>query len=211
MGETPFVAVRGEASVEVDPELARFSVTVTARADDREAALRTVRARVAEVRGELDRHADAVARRETSALQVHPELADDGRRVAAYVASLGTTVTVTDFAALGELMVALGRIGHAAVHGPWWELRPDSPTGARARRAAVADAVARAREYATAVGAELDQLVSIADSGVSAGGYGGGMTRVALAEAAPELEPAVQTVYASVEVRFTLTPPKALP
>lgn len=210
MSETPFVAVRGEASVEADPELARFSVTVTTRADDREAALHTLDARVAQVRAELDRHADVVQRRETSALQVHPELSGDGRRVAAYVASLGTTVTVTDFAALGDVMVALGRISHAAVHGPWWELRPDSPAGAKARRAAVTDAVARAREYAAAVGAELDQLVSIADTGM-AGGYGGGMTRVALAESAPELEPARQTVYASVELRFTLTPPKALP
>ncbi|GGK16859.1 hypothetical protein GCM10010124_06780 [Pilimelia terevasa] len=207
MSETPIVAVRGEASVEADPELAKLSVTVTTRADTRESALQTLHTRTADVRAELDRHGAAIERRESSALQVHPELTKDNQRVAAYVASLGTTVTVTDFAALGDLLVALGRIEHAAVYGPWWELRPHSPIAGAARRAAVDDAVVRAREYAAAVGAQLDQLLSISDSGLTAGGYGGG-TRMALAEiSAPELEPARQTVSASVEMRFTMTAP----
>lgn len=210
MDDTPYVAVRGEATVEAEPELARFSVTATTRADTREAALRTLEARVVQVREVLDGFAAAVERRETSAMQVHPELAEDSQRVAAYVASLGTTVTVTDFAALGELLVALGRVEHAAVYGPWWELRPDSPVGASARRAAVRDAVARAREYAAAVGAQVQRLLSIADSGMSGGGYGAA-TRLAFAEsAAPELEPARQTVSASVEMRFAITAPTAL-
>ncbi|GGK00645.1 hypothetical protein GCM10010123_33190 [Pilimelia anulata] len=214
MTDTPYVAVRGEATVDADPELARLSATVTVRAGEREAALRTLTARVADVRAALDERAAAIERRDDGALQVYPELTGDNQRVAAYVASLGVTVTVTDFAALGELLAALGGLDHVSVAGPWWELRPQSPAGSAARRAAVDDAVGRAREYAAAVGAALDRLVAISDPGTSGGYGGGGGARMAYAAAEStvlDLTPVPQSVTAAVELRFTLTPPTAFP
>ncbi|MEV0425949.1 SIMPL domain-containing protein [Micromonospora sp. NPDC049836] len=211
MAEAPVVVVRGEAYREVAPELARFTVTATARDRDREATLARLAERAAAVRVLLDGAEPAVARRETDQLRVWPETKRSSERVVAYHGSVSTTVTVADFTALGELMLRLADQDQVEVAGPWWLLRPDSPAYREARHAAVADALARAREYAEALGARVTGLLELADTGPGAqpmvlravmkGGPGG--------EAPPELEldPRPQPVQASVEARFRISEP----
>jgi uncharacterized protein YggE len=213
MAEQPMIAVRGEATREVPPELAVFSVTVAARDKDRQTALTRLTERAAELRTHLDDFPDAIERRETTGLQVHPELKrGSGERIAAYAGSVTTTVTVTDFGVLGELLLRLAAREQTSVSGPWWQLRPGSRAGAEVRRAAVTDALGRAREYAEAVGAQVDRLVEIADEG--AGGQP--MMRMAAFGASPEadlelqVDPQLQTVQASVLVRVTITEPTVL-
>jgi uncharacterized protein YggE len=215
MAEQPMIAVRGEATREVPPELAVFSVTVAARDKDRQTALTRLTERAAELRTHLDDFPDAIERRETTGVQVHPELKrGGGERIAAYAGSVTTTVTVTDFGVLGELLLRLAGREQTAVSGPWWQLRPGSRAGADVRREAVTDALGRAREYAEAVGARVDRLVEIADEG--AGGGGQPMMRMAAFGGAPEadlelqVDPQLQTVQASVLVRVTITEPTLL-
>jgi uncharacterized protein len=214
MVDTPVVAVRGEAVREVPPELAQFTVTVAARDKDRQAALTRLTRRVEAIRAVLDEYAEAIERRETGMVQVHPELKGTGERVAAYVASLTTTVTVTDFAVLGDLMLRLASEDQTTVYGPWWSLRPDSQVHRQVRRAAVDEAVARAQEYAQAVGARLVKLLEVADAGMASGppmpmALQARMEATRGAAGPPELnlEPQQQAVAASVEMRFTMTSP----
>src|SRR4051794_37070371 len=101
----PILAVRGEVTREVEPELAEISVTVAARDKDRQTTLVRLTARVDALRAVLDRYAEAVERRETGAVHVRPELKRSGERVSAYTGSVTTTVAVTDFTALGELLI----------------------------------------------------------------------------------------------------------
>jgi uncharacterized protein YggE len=214
MVDAPVVAVRGEAYREVAPELARFSVTATARDRDREATLTRLAERAAAVRVLLDSAGPAIDRREAGELRVWPETKRSGERVVAYHGSVTTTVTVTDFTALGELMLRLADQDQVEVSGPWWSLRPDSPAYREARRAAIADALARAREYAEALGARVTALLELSDTGTAAqpmfarsaefGRAGGGA-----GGAAPELEldPRPQSVQAAVEARFTISEP----
>jgi uncharacterized protein YggE len=216
MAETPVVAVRGEVVIEVPPEIARFTVTVAARDRDRRAALTRLTERLDAVRAVLDGYAAAVERRETGQVVVQPELKRSGERVSAYTASVSTTVTVTEFAVLGELMLRLADEEQTSVYGPVWALRPDSPVHRRARRTAVDDALARAREYADALGARLERLLLLADAGVSAGppvpmAFGATTFRAA-ADATPELnlEPQAQTAHASVEMRFVMSEPTTM-
>jgi uncharacterized protein len=212
MAEQPAVVVRGEAVREVPPEIARFSVTVAARDKDRQAALTRLAERAAVTRSLLDGYGEAIERRETGGVRLRPELKRAGERVAAYTGSVTTIVTVSDFTLLGELLLRFGDQDQTSVAGPWWELRPGSDAGAEVRRAAVADALGRAREYADAVGARLDRLVEIADEG----SVGVPMMRTALAaggvaEAAElDLDPQPQTVHAAVRVRFTMSEPADL-
>ncbi len=205
------IVVRGESVREVPPEIAQFSVTVNARDKDRETALTRLAERSAELRTLLDDHGDVIERRETSGVQVRPEF-KKGERVAAYVGSVSTTVTVSDFTALGELLLRLADADMTTVSGPWWQLRPGSRAGAGVRQEAVTDALSRAREYAAAVGADVDRLVEISDEGV--GGGGPMMRSMAFAKDAGgeelDLDPQQQTVHASVTVRVTITEP-ALP
>ncbi|WP_229400712.1 SIMPL domain-containing protein [Micromonospora okii] len=214
MVDGPVVAVRGEAYREVGPELARFAVTARARDRDREAALTRLAERAAAVRVLLEAAGSAVERRETGDLRVWPETRRSGERVVAWHGTVTTTVTVTDFTALGELMLRLADQDQVEVAGPWWSLRPDSPAYRQARHAAIGDALARAREYAEALGARVTALLELADTGMTPqpmmaqamfkGGGGGGP------EGAPpelDLDPQPQSVHAAVEARFTITAP----
>src|ERR1700704_184969 len=107
MVDQPMVVVRGEALREVPPELAIFSVSVAARDKDRQAVLARLTERAAQLRTVLDDYSDAIERRETSGVQVRPELKRGSEKVTAYTGTVSTTVTVTDFAVLGELFLRL--------------------------------------------------------------------------------------------------------
>jgi uncharacterized protein YggE len=216
MAELPMIVVRGEATLQMPPELAVFAVTVSARDKDRQAVLSRLTERAAELRTHLDDYSGAIERRETSGVQVHPELKrGGGERVAAYTGSVTTTVTVTDFTVLGELLLRLADQEQTSLAGPWWQLRPGSRAGSEVRRAAVTDALGRAREYADAVGAQVDRLVEIADENAGGGGVQP-MMRMASFGGAPEadlalqVDPQQQTVQASVLVRVTITEPTVL-
>lgn len=213
MVDGPVVTVRGEAYREVPPELARFTVTATARDRDRETVLTRLAERAAAVRVLLDAVEPAVARRETGDLRVWPQTRRSGERVVAWHGSATTTVTVTDFTALGELMLRLAEQDQVEVAGPWWALRPDSPAYREARHAAIAEALTRAREYAEALGARVTALLELADIGPG-GGAQPGLAPVAYRAGAepastPELEldPRPQMVGAAVEARFAITAP----
>jgi uncharacterized protein YggE len=214
MVDEPTVVVRGEAFKEVPPEQAVFSVTVSARDKDRQVTLTHLTERAAELRSALDDYPEAIERRETGGLQIYPEVKPGGQRISAYAGSMTTTVTVTDFTVLGELVLRLGNQEQTSISGPWWSLKPGSVAGAEVRRAAIADALARAKEYAGAVGAEVSRLVEIADEG--AGGVQPVMRSAmfakgeAMDDLALELDPQQQTVQASVIVRVAITAPKAL-
>lgn len=215
MAQAPIVAVRGEAVREVPPEIARFSVTVSARHADRQTTLTRLAARADAIRDLIDGYGPAIERRETGALRVYPERKGPRERIAAYHGSVSTTVTVVDFTVLGELMLRLADQEQTSVAGPWWALRPNSPVHREARRAAIDDALERAREYAGALGARVTALVELADSGMAQqpvamtrAAYGFGGMEVAGGPPQLDLDPQPQTVYAHIEARFTISEPE---
>lgn len=222
MAEQALVSVRGRAVVEVPPEIVQLALTVTARDPRRERALELLATRNEDCLALLRGYGDGIERIETSGLAVYPELRSLGRReqVRAYRGTVRIDVTVVDFAILGELVSRAADGEMTTLSGPWWRLRPDSPVHRRARQEAARDAVARAREYAEALGSRLTGLVELADEGLTtdagtphalARPMAMAMRSHEAAEQAPiELEPQVQVVTASVEARFTLAQPDQL-
>ncbi|MEV0319559.1 SIMPL domain-containing protein [Streptomyces sp. NPDC050658] len=222
--DAPRLAVKGEARLEVDPEIARIGITVSARGSDRRDALNDLTRRNAAVLDLVKSYGEAVEKLETGSFSITPELTKRGRgeRIRTYHGRVTVTAELTDFTALGELTTRIADLELTRVDGPWWALRPDSPAHRQARQQAVREAVQRAREYAEALGAGLAHLVELADIGAENAqpfGYGGpspAMRTVAYGgaadmgqEAAPlDLEPQRQQVYAQVNARFTMTPPK---
>jgi uncharacterized protein len=219
--DAPRIAVRGEARLEVDPEIARIGVTVAARGKDRRAALDDLTRRNTTVLDLIKTYADAVERLETGAFSITPELKDKGRgeRIHAYHGRVHITAELTDFTALGELTTRLADLDLTRVDGPSWALRPDSPAHRQARQQAVREAVQRAREYAEALGTSLAALVELADIGaenaqpLAPAAPGSRMRSMSYAAedtaAAPlDLEPQRQHVYAQVNARFTMLPPQ---
>jgi uncharacterized protein YggE len=205
----PQVSVRGEALVVVEPEVADLGVTVRVQARDRETALERCRDRQDEVSAVVRAAGDAVETAETTGVAVYAEPRRSGRGDP--VATVHTRLTVGRLDAVGELVVALGRIDDVEVTGPSWGLRPDSPAHERVRLAAIADAVRRARSYAAAFGAELTGLLQIADPGASGGGFRVAREATAMAFDAAglqlDLTPARQEVHGTVEVRFAMSTP----
>ncbi|MGK5696772.1 SIMPL domain-containing protein [Streptomyces sp. URMC 128] len=219
--DAPRIAVRGEARLEVDPEIARIGITVAARGRDRRSALDDLTRRNAGVLDLVKSYGDAVERLETGAFSITPELTKHGRgeRVRTYHGTVHVTAELTDFTALGELTTRLADLELTRVDGPWWALRPDSPAHREARKKAVREAVQRAREYAEALGTTLSALVELADIGAEnappAYPQAPGRARSAAygaaenAAAAPlDLEPQRQRVHAQINARFTMVPPE---
>jgi uncharacterized protein YggE len=217
MTDEPTVAVRGEATREVDPELAQITITVEARDKDRQATLTRLSERSDALRALLDRYAGAIERRETSAVNIWPDTKRAGERVTAYRGSVSNTVTLKDYTVLGDLITQAASLEQTSVYGPSWSLRPDSPVYREVRRAAIDDALARGREYAQALGARLVRLVELADPGLSSTGpaprsglpVAFAARGAAMDAGAPalELDPQRQLVSGTVEARFAITEP----
>jgi uncharacterized protein len=218
MDGQPLISVRGEATLEVEPEIAVVSAIVQARDRDREKVLRRLADRNKQLTGLIKGYGEAVEKLESGSVHVRPELKDKraGERVAGYLAQTGLRVTIRDFTVLGELVVSLADTELVTVEGPWWSLRPDSPAYREARLAAARDATARAGEYAEAFGGRLGDLLEAADTGMLTVTAGTERRQVvwrnAFARAEPaqpelDLEPAKQTVSAQIDARFTMTRP----
>jgi len=222
MNEQPLLTVRGEAFVEVDPEIAQIAVTFTARDADRAKALRVFDERAGAVDKILARFGDAIEKIETSGVRISPQFKNSKpqERVSAYVAVVHHRITVADFDRLGELVAQLADQDLVEVDGPWWALRPTSPVHRRVRVEAVGDAVQRARDYAEALGAELTDLVEVADARLlsdsrgwaapmlmASGRHLGEHRSAAPDEFTFDISPAKQTVQATVEARFRMTAP----
>ncbi|MFF3206037.1 SIMPL domain-containing protein [Streptomyces sp. NPDC002962] len=219
--DTPLLTVRGEAELEVDPEIARIGITLTARGRDRRTTLDDLTRRNTTALELLKSYGDAVENLSTGTVSLTPELAPRGRgeRVRTYHGTIHLTAELTDFTALGELTTRLADLDLTRIDGPTWELRPTSPVHRQARQQAVREAVQRADEYAEALGTTVAALLELADTGT-----GGGRPRAAFDRravrfsmaatdadtSAPEpldLEPQRIQVHAEVRAQFTMNPP----
>jgi uncharacterized protein len=213
----PVISVRGEATLEVEPEIALVWVTVVARDANRHRVVELLAARTGKASDTIKGFGDAIEKLESQPVVVQPVFKDARARekVSGYSARAGLTVTVRDFAILGELVTGLADGDLVTVTGPDWRLRPNSPVYRAARLAAAQDATTRAGEYAEAFGGRINGLVEAADTGMltpQRGPVAFAARAVSAAGAAEgptfDFEPAKQTVTAQVEARFTMTAPQ---
>jgi uncharacterized protein YggE len=213
MSSVPIVSVRGEATIEVDPEIAVVSIGVVARGPDYQQTLDLLSQRSRAVTEIVSGFSSGIAKSETAGLHVCPELSNSkSERVRRYSGQTTTSVTVDDFDVLSDLIMRTSSIDLVQINGPWWQLRPDSEAYRTARLAAARDAVVRAKEYADAFGVQITGLVEIADQGLSGShpvmAKAVGLSFSARDEAqAFDLQPARQQVTGQVEARFTVTQP----
>ena len=225
MSDSPLISVRGEAVLEVEPEIARLTVHLMSRDTDQRKALDQLTVRNRRVLELIKSYGEAVEKLESTGLVVTPVIRDRRRdeKVHRYQGMARINVTVGHFGPLGEMIVRLGDHELTTVAGPWWALRRDSEVYRRARHEAAREAVTRAREYAAALGCRLTGLVELADEGLSTGpspqppgaiqtmAYGIARSAGSQPEPQPiDLEPEMQTVRAAVEARFTATVPDEL-
>ena len=106
MDGQPVISVRGEASLEVEPEIAIVTVTIEARDRDRRTVLSRLASRNQHVTGLIKSHGEAVEKLEARPASVRPDIRDkkaSSERVAGYLGRTSVRITVRDFTILGEL------------------------------------------------------------------------------------------------------------
>lgn len=224
---TTLLSVRADAHLEVAPDEATLQYAVSALEDDKATALRVLGQRIDAATGAL-RDLGGVVREvgeERRALTwlvrsirtEREERWDDKQqqhvRTGKVNASATLFVMVRDFDLLNRLGTALA--GHEDLHLQYvnWLVDHDNPGWQRVRAAAVKSAVAKAQDYAAALGGALVRIEHLADVGLL-GDRGGESVRgpqalAALASAAsddeggPSLDPVPQELRAAIEARFT--------
>lgn len=218
--KTAVVSVRGEAELVVDPEVVEFTVAVTSQARDRREAFERLVKRNDEILAMVRSYGDSVDKVESTGVAVAPELRR-GRdeKVRSYSGTVRVKVTIADFSVLGEMLARLSDTDGVSIYGPYWRLRRASPVYRKARTRAVAEAVARAQDYAGALGSRITGLLELSDTGLSIsartqapGGLVFGPMSRSVGGAPGEspmldLEPVEQSVRAEVEARFEATQP----
>ncbi|MFC7620343.1 SIMPL domain-containing protein [Microlunatus sp. GCM10028923] len=206
----PMVTVRGEAELEVPPDLAELRITLHGSGAEAKSVYAELSRSGAGLTEVLDRYAAAIEERATVGAHVGPVFHRRSQtKITGYRGSQHTRVVVHDFEALSPLLLAVAELPNGQADGPTWSLRRDNPVFREARLAAIDDARSRAADYAAGFGGRIAELLEISDLEEGFGGArpmamyarGGGPVSD---EIELDLEPQPQRVSGRITVRFGL-------
>ncbi|WP_368499460.1 SIMPL domain-containing protein [Herbiconiux sp. A18JL235] len=215
------ITVSGSNEQRHNPELAVVRIGVGFEGSKRDSVLAATRAAHESLTGSLESLRDEdhgpvrVWHSEDIRVWGQRPWSQDGTRLPVeFHSAVFVDAEFDDFEALSEWIDVVAVREGIAVDGITWSLAPetDAVVRAEARRAAVADAVAKAEDYAAALGLDEISPVSIADAGLlddtgSSGGAPAPRAMALMAKSAPtpggmELRPAAIVVEAVVHARF---------
>lgn len=165
------INVTGIGTIQSVPDMAIISLAVTH--EDREA--QEAMAQVSEDMGAMMNQLGALSVDlrdiQTDQLSLHPVWdqrrydAQQSPRITGFVASNSVSVRVRDLAALGGILDAVIREGANTFSGLRFTLQDPKPQQDAARAAAVADAIDRASQLATAAGVTLGPIRTMSEQG----------------------------------------------
>lgn len=216
-GQTPtpeiprrVIVVSGEGEVSSVPNQARLSAGVVTQAQTSEAALDANTRAMNNVFAQLKMLGIPDAKIRTSNFSIYPQFSQPRPGtsqppvISGYQVSNQVTVIVDDIAKTGTALDALIRSGANQAAGISFQIADPKPLMERARRAAVADAIAKARTLAEAAGVALGPILSIQEGGVSEPRPVPFARAMALEAAPPPIAAGEQTVNASVSVTYAI-------
>lgn len=200
------LSVSGDGEAKAKPDEATLSAGVVTDGKDAAAALAANSRRMNEVFVTLKRLGIPDKSIQTSGISVSPQYPDynskQPRRVTGYEVSNSVTVTVDDLGKLGPAIDALVTSGANSLGSVAFSIRDPKPLMARAREAAVKDAVAKAETLSHAAGVKLGPIVAISEGGISPPQP---MYRMAMSMAAPAAPPPVAPGENSVSANVSIT------
>ena len=168
------ITVTGSATVNVVPDLATISLGVTTNGATAAAAMTANSAALTAVIGRLKAAGIADVDMQTSNLSLNPNWVNNAsgtaQEIQGYVASNMLSVQVKAMDTTGAVLDAAIADGANTLNSLTFGLQNQRPQEDEARKAAVADALARAKLLSEAAGAKLGAILSInEDSGVQQG------------------------------------------
>jgi uncharacterized protein YggE len=201
------ISVSGMGEVLGKPDQARLSAGVLTQAPAAAAALTANTAAMNRIFAALKTAGIPDNKIQTSNFSVQPQYppyrpdAPETRTIIGYQVSNQVSVVVDDLSKLGPALDALVKSGANQLGGVSFSIADPKPLAERARSAAVADAMAKARTLASAAGVSLGPLLSIQE--------GGGIRPVPMFEAravaAQAAPPPIAVGEESVTVNVTMT------
>ncbi len=201
------ITVSATGYVTAEPDQVRLSSGVTAEANTAEAALSANTEKMKAVVAGLKESGIDAKDIQTSNFSVNPRYTSprDGAPpvIDGYVVSNQVEILIRDPKSLGALLDKLVSLGANQINGLNFVVSKEETLKDDARKEAVANARRRAELLAKAAGADVGEVVSIAEEV----GYGGprpmGMARAAKMDAAP-IESGSETLEARVTVTWKL-------
>jgi len=177
------LTVTGTGQVVASPDMARLSLGVLAQARTAAQAVRDMSADMEKVMASLTAAGVAQEDIQTSGLRVDVQQSYDeatqSSRITGYIAAIDVSIQVLDLSKLGQTLDAVVQEGANQIDGLRFDLQDREPALNDARRAAVADALAKAALYAQAAGMALGPVQSLTE-GVASSGTPQPMMRMAM-------------------------------
>ena len=199
------ITVSGTGEAAAVPDMATIMLGVTTEGPEAADAMRRNSEAMAAVLAELA--AQGVAERDvqTSSISLSPRWepprpTETEPRVSGFVATNMVTVVIRDLDAVGGVLDAVLGKGANSLNDLSFGVSDDAALKDAARRAAVADATAKARVLAEAAGVTLGPIDEI----VEAGGFGGPLPRARMEMAMADAVP-VAPGEMSLQVTVTMT------
>ena len=217
--EAGTIGVRGEGSVEVVPDEATLSLGVEVRAETSAEALATATEAMEESLALLAGFEIPEGDIQTGQFRLTPIYRTarisgaERTEIEAFQVNNSIEVTVADLGLLGQIITDVSASGTNRISGLRFGLQDPSAAEDAARRAAMADARARATLYAEEAEVQLGSVLAIREDGVS--GYqeiqqDAGLARTASLESygAPvPVAPGEIAIFATVQVTYAFTTP----
>ena len=126
------------------------------------------------------------------------------QRIVGYQVSNNVDVTVEDMSKTGPVLDALVSSGSNQIGGIGFSIHDPKPLLAKARQAAVADAIERAQTIAKAAGVTLGPILSISESGYEAPRPVYAMRAMAMPAPPPPVAGGQESLSATVSITWAL-------
>lgn len=168
-GAVPTITVTGTGTIQAAPDLATLMIGVTTQGETAAVALSANSEAVAAVTARLTASGIEARDMQTSNLSINPNWTsfDSGAAptISGYVATNLLTIRVRDLGGLGAVLDAAVADGANTLNGLTFGMAKPEPALNEARKAAVADARARAELLVAAAGMKLGRVVTITEGG----------------------------------------------
>lgn len=201
------ITIQGKGTVKAAPDKVSVSAGVETQAPTAKEALATNTAAMTRVIEALKSEGIDPKDIQTATFTVSPryETRDDGRpaRIVGYSAVNSVSVTSHDIDKLGAILDQLVSVGANSIGGISFDIDNPDDKQNEARKLAMEDAIAKAKLYVAAAGAELGPVMTVIEQGGYIPRSGGPMMEASIAKPVP-IEPGIQTVDVAVQVTWEL-------
>ncbi len=199
------VTVAGQGSVKAAPDEAGVSFGVSTDGSTASGALRANAAEMTQVIAALKSAGIASAHIQTQSISISPRTSDDGGEIVGYTASNRVSVTIRDLDRVGGVIDAAVAAGANDLSGPSLTRSDADDLYAKALKAAIANARAKAETIAAAAGVELGKVTEVVEGGSAPPPVALDARTAGQAVPPTPIEPGTALVEASVTVTFSIS------